>query len=112
MPRPRQPRAVTPTAKTLRRYGLTAAEWRAILRAQGGVCAVCRKVPASGRMNTDHEHVKGWRKLPPSERRRYVRGILCPWCNGKLLGWRVTLAKAEALVLYLRNYHGNGNGKP
>lgn len=112
MPRPRKPLVRVPTEKTLRRYGLTSRDWLVILKRQGGVCFVCSKVPPSGRLNTDHEHVKGWKKLPPEERRRYVRGILCPWCNGKLIGWRVTLAKAEALVIYLRDYHARNGHAP
>ena len=78
--------------------------------AQGGVCALCRRLPPNGRLVTDHEHVKGWKKMPPRERRRFVRGLLCNWCNGKIAGWRVTLDKAVALVEYLTAYHNRGGG--
>ena len=90
----------------LRRYGLSAEDWAAMCRRQGGVCAVCRRLPASGRLNIDHEHVRGWKKMPPGERRLYVRGLLCPWCNGKVASWRITLDKARALVRYLADYNG------
>lgn len=100
--------ARVPAAGTLRLYGLTAPGWVGMLEAQGWGCAVCGKVPESGRMCTDHEHFRGWRKawkkLSGPERRRYVRGILCPWCNGKLLGWRVTVEKAARVLAYLKQY--------
>lgn len=112
--RPPQPKDVlpcgarVPTAGRLRLYGLTAPAWVAILERQGWGCAVCGKVPPSGGMCTDHEHFKGWRKawrkLTPEQRRGFVRGILCPWCNGKLLGWRVTTEKAARVLAYLKQY--------
>lgn len=90
-----------PKPATLARYGLTEAEWRGILEAQGGVCFVCQKLPPSGRLCTDHEHVKGWKKKPPEERKRYVRGILCWVCNHYYLGRGITVAKARRVVEYL-----------
>lgn len=114
MPKPiaRRPPVRIPTPGTLRRYGLTADDWLAILKRQGGVCAVCRTVPTSGRLVTDHEHVKGWKKLPREERRRYVRGILCFFCNHNYVGRRITVFKAENVAEYLRRYAQrlNGNG--
>ena len=62
-----------PTKATLRKYGLVLPEWRAILERQGGVCAICGQVTSSGRLVTDHEHVRGWKKLPPAMRARTVR---------------------------------------
>ena len=40
----------TPKPDTLKKYGLTEREWLAILKRQGGACAVCRKVPENGRL--------------------------------------------------------------
>jgi hypothetical protein len=104
MPRVPAAKVNVPKPATLKRYGLTAAEWLAILKAQGNVCAVCRKVPLNGRLCTDHEHVKGWKKMKPEQRRLYVRGMLCFFCNHYLVGRSITVAKAEATVLYLRTY--------
>jgi hypothetical protein len=59
-------------------YGITLAEYNALLAAQGGVCGSCGG-PATGRRKTfhvDHDH-----------RTRRVRGLLCDSCNlaiGKL----------------------------
>lgn len=66
-----------PSVSTLRKYGLTQDEWVEILMRQGGVCAICGKVPPSGRMVTDHEHTRRYRSLPPEERKKRVRGVLC-----------------------------------
>lgn len=95
-------RVKPPTVKTLARYGLTLAEWRAILRRQKGVCAVCRKVPAW--VAVDHEHIKGWKRMPPSERKRFVRGLLCYFCNFRYVGKCLTAEKARAVAAYLEDY--------
>lgn len=99
-----QPRVVMPRVKTIARYGLSVSEWMAILTAQGGRCAICQGLPASGRFCIDHEHVKGWKKMPSQQRKRYVRGICCYTCNHHLLNRNVTLDKARAVVEYLAAY--------
>lgn len=93
-----------PKPKTVARYGLTIEAWRAILEGQGGVCAVCKKIPASGRMVTDHEHVKGWKKMPPDERRKYVRGVICNYCNYRRVGRGMSLEIARNVTAYLERY--------
>ncbi len=95
---------VAPKPATLRRYGLSLDEWRAILARQGNSCAICRKVPASGRLHTEHAHVKGWKKMPPAQRKRFVRGVACFMCNTQLLGRGLTLAKARNVVAYLEAF--------
>jgi len=90
-----------PSAATLAKYGLTADEWLAIFERQGGVCAVCRKLPSTGRLNVDHEHVKGWKKLPADERKKYVRGLLCYVCNHRVLTRGVTVERLRGAVEYL-----------
>ena len=93
-----------PLPATLERYGLTAEEWLAILARQGGVCFVCETLPPSGRLCTDHEHVKGWKKMPPERRKTYVRGILCWTCNHYYMGRGITLMKALRVADFLRQY--------
>ena len=103
-PPPRKPVISTPSRATLRRYGLTATEWLAFLKAQGGVCAICEGVPKTGFWVTDHEHVAKWKKMPPEQRKRYVRGVICSFCNSHVLSRFVTLKKARNVVGYLVAY--------
>ena len=107
MPQLRPPEQVTkvPSQGTLRRYGLCTRSWLAILEDQGNVCAICGRVPPSGRWVTDHEHVKGWKKMTPTERRKYVRGVLCFLCNGKCVSKHVTLERAINTVTYFKKYN-------
>ena len=56
-------------------YGIDAAEYDRIFRAQGGRCAICRNQPRTIRFAVDHDHKTG-----------AVRGILCKRCNHDLLG--------------------------
>jgi hypothetical protein len=98
---------LTPTEATLKKYGLSEVEWKAILDRQGGVCAVCRNEPKKGRLCIDHEHVKGWKKLPPEQRKLYVRGLLCWFCNHYYLSRAITVAKAYYVVDYLERYENS-----
>ena len=59
-------------------YGLTSAAYRDLVESQGGRCALCEMVAP---LCVDHEHVDGWSKLPPRERAKHVRGLLCAPCN-------------------------------
>ena len=62
--------------RLMREYGLTLAEYDAILRAQGGKCAICRKAPRQGkRLAVDHNHKTG-----------AIRGLLCYFDNSQRLG--------------------------
>lgn len=104
MPKPRNGirRPRIPKQNTLKRYGLSASEWFAIARRQGFVCAVCRKLPENGRLCTDHEHVKGWKRMPPDQRKRYVRGLLCYFCNHYYVGRAITVEKAANVLSFLK----------
>lgn len=83
-------------------YGLTAEEWMEMFRAQGSVCPICEH--GDRFFVTDHEHVRGWKKMDPSERRLYVRGIVCAWCNRRVLNGGVTKARLINAVAYLEAY--------
>jgi hypothetical protein len=51
----------------LAKYGVTEQEYRALYRAQGGRCYVCRKATGkSRRLGVDHNHITG-----------EVRGLVC-----------------------------------
>lgn len=90
-----------PSKATLKKYGLSAEEFSEIWRKQGSVCPICNRVPTTGRVNIDHHHVPKWKQMPPERRKTFVRGILCWHCNHQVLR-ALTLAKAEACVMYLK----------
>lgn len=91
-----------PAVKTLARYGLTLDDWLTLLEDQGWVCPVCMK-PAL-HWNTDHEHVPGWKLMPPEQRRRYVRGVLCVRCNYRLVHSTANAATVSRVAHYLWQY--------
>lgn len=93
-----------PSATTLRRYGLTAFEWLALLAGQGWRCPICRKRGAGVTWNTDHDHVPGWTKKSAEERRRYVRGVLCAYCNHRRVNSRMPALEARRIADYLAAY--------
>lgn len=99
-----------PTLATLKRYGLTAVEWLELLAAQGWRCPICRKSGATVKWNTDHDHVPRWKSMPPEERRRYVRGVLCAWCNYRRVNSRMTAAEAQRIADYLAAYEARRGG--
>ena len=83
-------------------YGITQEDYDAILEAQDGVCALCYRPPREGKnLHVDHEHVSGWDKMLPKEKRKYVRGLVDYSCNKFKIG-RTTLAGAKAVYDYLR----------
>ena len=94
---------VPPQPATLKRYGLTAPEWLALLAAQGWECPVCQK-RRGVKWNTDHDHVPGWKHLPAEERKRYVRGVLCAYCNHRRVNSRMSATEARRIADYLAAY--------
>lgn len=77
-------------------YGISMAEWDTIWLHQNSRCAICKREPrANETFHLDHEHRNG----PAGP----VRGILCPYCNTRLVGRLKDHAKAQALADYLRS---------
>ena len=58
------------TDERLKKYGITTADFAAMLAAQSFACDICR---AEGELVIDHDHDSG-----------EVRGLLCPRCNSAL----------------------------
>lgn len=77
---------------------------------QDYVCFVCRKLPPSGRLCVDHQHVKGWSRMPSSDRKNFVRGLLCSYCNFRLLPKGVTLEKSRRVTEYLQRFSDKTSG--
>ena len=97
--------AIKPPSKaTLNKYGLDVKSWKTLLLSQGSVCGACGKVPSTGRLVIDHEHVKNWKKKPKEERVKYVRGCLCWVCNHYRLGKGATVANLLGASEYLKRY--------
>lgn len=91
-----------PSRPTLKKYGLTYEDWRYIAYRQGYRCGVCGE--ERERLVIDHEHVRGWKAMPPEERRKYVRGLTCWYCNHAYLGRGITIEKARGVLNYLLAY--------
>jgi hypothetical protein len=102
--------ARVPTQPTLKKYGLTADEWQSILDSQGGGCGVCGNVPPSGTLHIDHDHVKGWKSMSGTERRQYVRGIICWFDNNVLLRRGASPSRLRAAADYLERYENKPYG--
>lgn len=75
-------------------YGITEAEYDAILAVQGGRCFICRRATgARRRLAVDHDHATG-----------EVRGLLCKPCNRDVLGHlRDDVGALERAIEYLTN---------
>ena len=68
----------------MHRSGIGADEFDEILRAQGGVCAICGRPDPE---HVDHDHTSG-----------RVSGILCSDCNGGLGQFRDSIDALEQAV--------------
>jgi len=80
----------------LRTYGLTRDQYEAMLDAQGGVCALCKR-PARKIggfiLDVDHDHVTG-----------KVRSLLCRLCNIGIGHFHEDPTLLRAAAEYLEKY--------
>lgn len=75
-----------PHKYTLRKYGLSAEMWYTLGDLQEWRCPICeRQFTEELRPVIEHEHVKGYRKMPIEKRPKYVRGLTCNYCNVRRL---------------------------
>ena len=73
-------------------YNLTLDDYDTILEFQGGVCGICGKPPKAGQfLHIDHEHGG------------HDRGLLCGYCNTRLVGRLKNHELAQRLADYLRD---------
>lgn len=77
------------------RYGITEEEMKALLFAQGGLCAICGSAKAA---HVDHDHSSG-----------DVRGVLCFNCNGGLGRFQDDPGVLEAAIAYLLSHGATGS---
>ncbi len=74
-----------------KRYGITSADYDAMLTKQNGVCAICEKkseINRNGKLFVDHCHETG-----------RVRGLLCDVCN-RAVAW-LTSEQLKRAISYL-----------
>jgi hypothetical protein len=74
-----------------RNYGLTPEAYEAMLKAQGGKCAICRRPPEKRKHAVDHCH-----------KTNTIRGLLCHRCNRALGYLDDDPLRLRAAISYLR----------
>ena len=94
----------TPSATTLKRYGLSAEDWLGLLAAQDWKCPICERDAAGLTLNTDHEHIRGFDKMTEAEKKPYTRGILCAYCNHRRVHSSLSGAMALRVAIYIIAY--------
>lgn len=99
-----KPELLQPSKATLDKYGLSVEDWVALAVRSGWTCGVCTKLPPSCRLYIDHEHVPGWKKMAPEDRKKYVRGLACYRCNRFILNARINATVLRAAANYLDDY--------
>lgn len=93
----------TPRPETLKKYGLTLADFNELYNLQGGKCPICEKT-LEKRICIDHNHIRGWSKMTPENRKKHVRGLVDWFCNHYYLGRSITAQKAKNVVAYLEAF--------
>lgn len=82
----------------LKQYGLTLDEYRDMLAAQDGRCAICGDEPPAGkRLHVDHNHETG-----------ATRDLLCRWCNYALGNAKDDPDRLRAMANYLERHRAQG----
>jgi hypothetical protein len=90
----------------LHRYSMTVMQYRALVAAQGGRCAVCGDAPkpdgikAAARLHVDHDHITG-----------VNRGLLCGRCNMGIGYFRERPDLLTAATAYIREHNGAVDGR-
>ena len=81
----------------LKRYGITIEQYNQLLHKQEGKCAMCDRHESEfkTRLAVDHNHQTG-----------EIRGLLCNYCNRRVVGRH----KDRDLVMRLYEYLGNTTG--
>ena len=89
----REQRAVVRRRAVLKReYGMTIADYDALLVQQDGRCAICGVQPTLKRLAVDHDHATG-----------RIRGLLCDNCNQALGKLKDDPELLRTAIRYLEN---------
>jgi hypothetical protein len=82
-------------------------EWQAMYDKQMVRCSICGREIPIGLMKVDHYHVEGYDAMPPEEKRKYVRELLCSNCNTGIGMFAKDAATLGNAIDYLkRTYKG------
>jgi hypothetical protein len=82
-----------------KKYGITRAEYDAMLLSQNGVCAICKQTCSTGKsLAVDHNHETD-----------KIRALLCRDCNITLGLMKEDAARLRAAALYLETYNRETN---
>jgi len=75
-----------PTKATLKSKGITLEMWYNYVDMSDGKCPICeREFTSEFRPVIDHIHVKGFKKMKPEQKQKWVRGLVCRYCNQRRL---------------------------
>jgi hypothetical protein len=85
--------AEDPTRELLRRYGITNADYEAMLARQNGVCAICKSKRPGEKLCVDHCHIC-----------KKVRRLLCGGCNLGLGHYKHNPELTGAATNYLKEF--------
>lgn len=89
-----------------RKYGMTASDYAAMERSQGGVCAICgTKGSRSAALHIDHDHSCCG---PDRACRKCVRGLLCQVCNQALGLARDDVRILASMIEYVLKWRRSG----
>lgn len=81
------------TGNLSRNYDLTDEQYNDLFASQDSRCAICGGAPKKQRLHVDHNHKTG-----------LIRGLLCMWCNHRLLGGaRESVDVLKRAAAYLEN---------
>uniref|UniRef100_A0A6H1ZY46 Putative recombination endonuclease VII n=1 Tax=viral metagenome TaxID=1070528 RepID=A0A6H1ZY46_9ZZZZ len=78
-----------------KKYGISIKQYNKLLKQQKKCCAICGKHQKNEKRNfaVDHNH-----------KTKFIRGILCTYCNSRLLKYLYDAKKrAIGLIKYLQN---------
>ena len=88
-------------AKLIKRYGLSVAEYAAMLKSQNGACAICYGTHNNNHaLCIDHDHMTG-----------KIRGLVCHDCNVALGMIGDDPEVARSIITYLEKYRSREEGQ-